>query len=101
MVSNTGLPVFQNAGVHKSVKPHILSVFGDVALAIGPFFKNYLEVVLTTLQQATQAQVDKVCLIDKHTHTLQEKQRNNTQKKPEFGGVREIVCRSVAFLCLR
>lgn len=48
-----------NVGVHRSVKPQILSIFGDIALAVGPYFKNYLEVVLTTLQQATQAQVDK------------------------------------------
>lgn len=48
-----------NDHVNRCVKPTILSVFGDVALAVGPEFKKYLPIVLTTLAQATQAKVDR------------------------------------------
>ena len=42
------------------MKPGILSVFGDVALAMGPEFKVYLNIVVKTLQQASSLTVDKV-----------------------------------------
>ena len=42
------------------MKPGILSVFGDVALAMGPEFKVYLDIVVKTLQQASSLTVDKV-----------------------------------------
>jgi importin subunit beta-1 len=47
-----------NPTIHRNVKPQILSVFGDMALSIGPDFKKYLNVVLQMLSHATLVQVD-------------------------------------------
>jgi importin subunit beta-1 len=47
-----------NPALHRSVKPQILSVFGDMALSIGPDFKKYLNIVLQMLVHATQVQFD-------------------------------------------
>jgi len=45
--------------VHRTVKPQILSVFGDMALAMGPVYIKYLDHVMETLCQASQCQVDR------------------------------------------
>lgn len=48
-----------NPSLHRSVKPQILSVFGDMALSIGIEFKKYLDVALQMLLHASQCQVDR------------------------------------------
>ena len=40
--------------LHRSVKPPILSCFGDLALATGPSFEKYVPYVISMLQSAMQ-----------------------------------------------
>ncbi|CAO3614146.1 unnamed protein product [Cunninghamella blakesleeana] len=53
LVTNLQSPI-----LHRSVKPCILSCFGDIALAIGDKFEPYLEVVMMVLQQAGGMRAD-------------------------------------------
>lgn len=46
------LSLFQSDKVDRSVKPAVLSCFGDVALAIGPNFNRYYSYVMTMLGMA-------------------------------------------------
>lgn len=52
------LQALTESKLNQVVKPLILSTFGDIALAIGPEFKKYGDVVLNALNQASLAQVD-------------------------------------------
>ena len=54
------LACLTNTSLHQSVKPSILSTFGDMALAVGPYFSKYIEIVIHILQQASSATIDKV-----------------------------------------
>lgn len=46
----------QSPVLNRDVKPHILSCFGDVALAIGAAFEPYLPTAMAVLQQASMVQ---------------------------------------------
>ena len=46
------LGALQDNNLHRSIKPQIFSVFGDIALAVGPHFAKYLDVVVTVMEQA-------------------------------------------------
>lgn len=59
---NALLKNLQSEFLNRSVKPPILSCFGDIALAIGPAFRPYVETTMAVLEQAGQMRVDPVSL---------------------------------------
>jgi len=97
--------------VHRSVKPQILSVFGDIALAIGPEFRKYLEHVLRTLCEASQAQVDRSdydmldylnelregCL-EAYTGIIQGLKGDGSNPSPDLGIVQPHVAYMIQFI---
>ncbi|KER30117.1 hypothetical protein T265_13230, partial [Opisthorchis viverrini] len=52
------MDILQNVNADKSLRPAIISTFGDLSLALGSEFLTYLPLVMETLKQATQAEVN-------------------------------------------
>uniref|UniRef100_A0A7S2R3W5 Importin N-terminal domain-containing protein n=1 Tax=Rhizochromulina marina TaxID=1034831 RepID=A0A7S2R3W5_9STRA len=51
------LAALQNAQLRKDVKPNVLAVFGDIAMALGKNFDKYVQATLMVLYQASLADV--------------------------------------------
>ena len=51
------------------IKPHILSSFGDVAMALGDKFDKYIDIVFSTLTKVPKEIADRVCLQSMFTTT--------------------------------
>jgi importin subunit beta-1 len=52
------LQILQNNEVHRDIKPQILNAFGDIAMAVGDRFENYLSHVVQVLQSAAGLCID-------------------------------------------
>eukprot|EP00607_Mallomonas_marina_P010538 CAMPEP_0182418286 /NCGR_PEP_ID=MMETSP1167-20130531/2761_1 /TAXON_ID=2988 /ORGANISM="Mallomonas Sp, Strain CCMP3275" /LENGTH=853 /DNA_ID=CAMNT_0024592429 /DNA_START=51 /DNA_END=2612 /DNA_ORIENTATION=- len=60
------LDLLQSPALNRSVKPHVLSVFADIAMALETDFVRYANIILMMLQQAAEVniQTDDEDLID-------------------------------------
>lgn len=58
----------QSTVLHRSVKPPILSCFGDVAMAVGPGFEPFLDTTMGVLQQAGAMRADPVRTLFLHSY---------------------------------
>jgi importin subunit beta-1 len=54
------LAALQSQVLHRSVKPAILSCFGDIALAAAAGFEPFVDTTMSVLQQAGTMQADPV-----------------------------------------
>jgi len=73
------MQLLMNQMLHRSVKPPILSTFGDIALAIGGSFHRFLEHAMTMLYNASQIQLD----ADPSTGLLEEEDQEYMNKLRE------------------
>lgn len=58
-IINCLLELLQSQSLNRTVKPHVLAVFADIAMAIEADFERYANIVLEVLMQASLVNIDK------------------------------------------
>lgn len=56
-IMNALIETLKDSSIHRSVKPPVLSCFGDIAMAIGPAYQPYLQFSVMLLMQASGTKV--------------------------------------------
>jgi importin subunit beta-1 len=56
-IMNAMVEDLKDSSIHRSVKPPVLSAFGDIAMAIGAAYQPYLQFSMLMLMQASNTQV--------------------------------------------
>ena len=76
----------QSSQVDRSLKPHLISCFGDLALAIGPFFERYLGYLMPMMKEASTIVLETSTVRGRGRHLFENRElREQNNKKVREG----------------